>query len=78
MFVDAGAGITRTPWKDAVGQIVIGSEAWVERMRGILESYTNSKATVSSTGRRFQHSSHLLTITLQGHMFLGKKKRYLS
>ena len=33
-FVDAGAGITRAPWKDAVGQILIGSPAWVERMRG--------------------------------------------
>ena len=30
-FVEAGAGITRAPWKDAVGRILIGSEAWVER-----------------------------------------------
>ena len=30
-FIEAGAGITRAPWKDAVGRILIGSEAWVER-----------------------------------------------
>jgi putative transposase len=37
-FVDAGEGITRAPWQDAIGQILIGSAAWVERMRGTLES----------------------------------------
>jgi hypothetical protein len=41
-FVDAGAGITRAPWKDAVGQILIGCAQWVERMRAILESKPRS------------------------------------
>ena len=41
-FVDAGAGITRAPWKNAVGQILIGSATWVERMRGVLESKPRS------------------------------------
>jgi putative transposase len=37
-FVDAGRGITRAPWLDAVGQILIGSERWVEKMRPVLEA----------------------------------------
>ncbi len=41
-FVDAGAGITRAPWKDAVGQILIGSEAWVESMRSVIEAKPRS------------------------------------
>ncbi len=41
-FVDAGAGITRAPWKDAIGQILIGSESWAESMRSILESKPRS------------------------------------
>ena len=41
-FVDEGANITRAPWEDAVGQILIGSAAWVQRMRGILESKPRS------------------------------------
>jgi hypothetical protein len=35
-------GITRAPWEDAVGQILIGSAAWVEKMRGTLESKLHS------------------------------------
>jgi putative transposase len=41
-FMEAGAGITRAPWKDAVGQILIGSASWVERMRGVLEAKLRS------------------------------------
>lgn len=41
-FVEAGVGITRAPWEDAVGQILIGSAAWVEKMRGTLESKLHS------------------------------------
>jgi putative transposase len=41
-FVDAGAGITRAPWRDAVGQILIGSERWVESMRSVIESKPRS------------------------------------
>jgi hypothetical protein len=32
-FTRAGAGITRAPWRDAIAQIFIDSEAWVESMR---------------------------------------------
>jgi hypothetical protein len=36
-FVEAGVGITRAPWQDAVGQIFIGSQHWVESMRSLIE-----------------------------------------
>jgi hypothetical protein len=41
-FVDAGAGITRAPWLDAIGQVFIGSEQWVESMRSLIESKPRS------------------------------------
>jgi putative transposase len=41
-FVDAGIGIERAPWEDAVGQFLIGSEAWVEQMRLRIEAKPRS------------------------------------
>ena len=41
-FTEAGAGIARAPWRDAVGKIFIGSQAWVESMRGLIESKPRS------------------------------------
>src|SRR6185295_17038641 len=41
-FVDAGAGIERAPWEDAVGGLLLGSASWVERMRGLIESSPRS------------------------------------
>jgi putative transposase len=41
-FVDAGAGITRAPWRDAAGQWLIGSERWVESMRPLIEGKPRS------------------------------------
>ncbi len=41
-FTEAGAGITRAPWRDAIGQIFIGSQSWVESMRGLIESKPRS------------------------------------
>lgn len=41
-FTEAGADITRAPWRDAVGRIFIGSEAWVESMRRLIESKPRS------------------------------------
>ncbi|HEY8184288.1 MAG TPA: transposase [Thermoanaerobaculia bacterium] len=32
-FVDAGIGLDCNPWKDLVGQIYLGSDAWIEKMR---------------------------------------------
>ena len=32
-FVDAAIGLDRNPWKDLVGQIYLGSDTWIERMR---------------------------------------------
>ena len=32
-FVDAAIGLDRNPWKNLVGQMYLGSEAWIERMR---------------------------------------------
>ena len=41
-FVDAGAGIERAPWEDAVGQLLVGSEEWIARMRTLIESTPRS------------------------------------
>jgi putative transposase len=41
-FTEAGAAITRAPWHEAKGRIFIGSRAWVESMRGIVESKPRS------------------------------------
>src|SRR5512140_58164 len=41
-FTDTGAGITRAPWVDAIGQIFIGSQQWVESMRSLIESKPRS------------------------------------
>src|SRR5512140_1070475 len=46
-FTEAGAGITRAPWLDAIGQIFIGSQEWVESMRSIIESKPRSTSRVS-------------------------------
>lgn len=32
-FVDEGMGLERSPWRDVIGQIYLGSEAWIERVR---------------------------------------------
>lgn len=32
-FVDAAIGVDENPWKDLVGQIYLGSEAWIEKVR---------------------------------------------
>jgi putative transposase len=32
-FVDAAIGLDRSPWKDLVGQMYLGSEGWIERVR---------------------------------------------
>lgn len=41
-FTEAGVGITRAPWRDAIGQVFLGSREWVESMRGIIESRPRS------------------------------------
>jgi len=42
-FVDAGAHITRSPLEDRVNQIYLGSAAWIEEMRSLVESEPRSK-----------------------------------
>jgi REP element-mobilizing transposase RayT len=37
-FVDEGIGLERSPWKDVVGQIYLGTEAWLDRVRSEVES----------------------------------------
>ena len=37
-FVDEGAGITRSPLEDAVGQLFLGTAPWIEKMRVLIES----------------------------------------
>lgn len=41
-FVDAGAGITRAPWEDAVAQLFVGSADWVASKRDLIESKPRS------------------------------------
>ncbi len=41
-FVNAGAGITPAPWEAAVGQLFLGSTAWIERMRSLIEAKPRS------------------------------------
>ena len=42
-FVDEGAGIERSPFEDAVGQLFLGTTAWIERMRTLVESEPRSR-----------------------------------
>jgi REP element-mobilizing transposase RayT len=41
-FVDEGAGIERSPFEDAVGQLFLGSAAWIEKMRALIEAKPRS------------------------------------
>ena len=41
-FVDEGAGIERSLLDDAVGQLFLGSTAWIEKMRALIESKPRS------------------------------------
>jgi len=41
-FVEADVGITTLPWRGAVRQILIGSEQWIESLRGLVESKPRS------------------------------------
>ena len=41
-FVDEGMGVERSPWRDVIGQIYLGSEAWVERMRTKIQAAPRS------------------------------------
>ena len=41
-FVDDGIGLERSPWRDTVAQIYLGSDAWVESMRDRIESKPRS------------------------------------
>src|SRR5258708_7665322 len=42
-FVDEGAGITRSPFEDAVGQLFLGTTAWVEKMQALVDSKPRSR-----------------------------------
>src|SRR5260221_6304609 len=37
-YVDEGAGIERSPLDDAIGQLFLGTEGWIEKMRVLVES----------------------------------------
>jgi hypothetical protein len=36
-YIDAGAGIERSPLDDAIGQLFLGTESWLEKMRTLVE-----------------------------------------
>jgi len=36
-YVDAGVGIERSPLDDAIGQLFLGTQGWLEKMRGLVE-----------------------------------------
>jgi REP element-mobilizing transposase RayT len=42
-FVDQGAGITRSPFEDAVGQLFLGTTAWIEKMQALVDAAPRSK-----------------------------------
>src|SRR5260221_9567610 len=42
-FVDEGAGITRSQFEDAVGQLFLGTAAWVEKRQPLVDSAPRSK-----------------------------------
>jgi REP element-mobilizing transposase RayT len=42
-FVDEGAGISRSPFEDAVGQLFLGTASWVEKMQALVESKPRSR-----------------------------------
>src|SRR5258708_14059126 len=37
-YIDEGAGIERSPLDDAIGQLFLGTEPWIEKMRVLVES----------------------------------------
>jgi REP element-mobilizing transposase RayT len=41
-YIDEGAGITRSPLDDAIGQLFLGTEVWIEKMRTLVESKLRS------------------------------------
>ncbi len=42
-FIDEGAGISRSPFEDAVGQLFLGTASWVEKMQALVESKPRSR-----------------------------------
>jgi len=42
-YVDEGAGIERSPLDDAIGQLFLGTEGWLEEMRVLVESKARSR-----------------------------------
>jgi REP element-mobilizing transposase RayT len=42
-YVDGRAGIERSPLDDAIGQLFLGTEGWIEKMRVLVESKLRSK-----------------------------------
>ena len=42
-FIDEGAGITRSPFEDAVGHLFLGTSAWVEKMQALVDSKPRSR-----------------------------------
>lgn len=42
-FVDEGIGLTRSPWEDLQHQILLGSAAWIEKMRAWVEGEERSR-----------------------------------
>lgn len=42
-FVDEGAGISRSPFEDAVGKLFLGTASWVEKMQALVESEPRSR-----------------------------------
>src|SRR5260221_1176697 len=59
-FVDDGAGITRSPFEDAVGKLFLGGAAWVEKMQVLVESQPRSREY--SVAQRFAGPPSVPTI----------------
>jgi putative transposase len=41
-FIDAGAGIERSPFEDAVGQLFLGATSWIEQMQALIDEKPRS------------------------------------
>ena len=42
-FVDEGAHLTRSPWENLVGQVFLGSAAWIEKMQTLIDEEERSE-----------------------------------
>lgn len=50
-FVEAGAGLTRSPFDDMVAQLFVGTRTWIERMQALID--TKPRSTEHPAAQRY-------------------------